>query len=491
MIDDAYRDVVQKTIEPATSQGAVPSTQSLGHCVRLYWDKCSDILPIIHRPTFRASESNAFLLFSVASIGTQLVGLPEMAQRGENMFESLHRAVLMSWTSILSGSHEAVPVMQAVLLGQTFAMMSSNPAHLLTAQAFHGTLVLCCARFRKHLDDARARQQHHAESTRSLEERWQLWATDQSFIRIEHSLKILDAEFSLLYHSRPLVRSQISPISENENLAFSARDAKDWQMLECSGIPAAWVGGLSSDEYSNPSMVPSKDGPAIGIFSQYARLAEILARVAEARMPASGTPAMMDPEADLEAWLRQNSEDLRLSKNATVQLECLWHSGWLAVLCDINLLEVACGRDGAHKGDQARPRVEAWASDEGARRAIIHAFKILQLISRVPFSNVVALHVPRAAYHAGLILVCIAAAGRENVFPIEYAWEQLTAHRDIESLQDTQRLTATDKKELEQDFTTSIRLREQACKLVSLLRRLWPWGISGRFASTLGDLLQV
>lgn len=116
----------------------------------MYFTRFHPIFPVLHAPTFRPSAKRSLLLLSICSIGSLFLGSAHAASQGLKIFETLNKAILSSvrchfcyiplsncvsndpqWEKyIMNGGSEAIAMVQAALLGQTFGLLSRVRHHL-------------------------------------------------------------------------------------------------------------------------------------------------------------------------------------------------------------------------------------------------------------------------------------------------------------------------------------------------------------------------
>ena len=140
-LDDQFRDAAQHQLNDVPLNAPLPSTSSLNKCLRQAMGRFLILLPIVHVPSFVPDRSNAWLLVAMCSLGSQLIQCRDALSHGHRMFESLHRAILSSWSTFSTPRPDWLCILQATVFGQTHAMLSSHGKYLHTAQAFHGTLI--------------------------------------------------------------------------------------------------------------------------------------------------------------------------------------------------------------------------------------------------------------------------------------------------------------------------------------------------------------
>lgn len=88
-------------------------------------------------------------------------------------------------------------------------------------------------------------------------------------------------------------------------------------------------------------------------------------------------------------------------------LPVLWHSIFISLYADLNLLEQAIGRDGQGPSLEASTPVSEWASSLNDSRCLVHTSLIVRHLDNMSISAEPAIHVPRALFSAALSYLCV------------------------------------------------------------------------------------
>jgi hypothetical protein len=487
-LDESYRRIVQRQLD-VWEVPSLPPIAFLNECLRQVTQRFSCLLPIIHLPTFKPTDSNALLLVSMCAIGSQLVNSSEAQLHGDRMFESLHRAVLASWSSLSTTRRDVLPIFQAVVMGQTFAMLSAKRSHLLTAQAFHGTIIFSYQQARKNMERLYAAE---GETSSALSKIGLLDKFRQDMDRVGYALCIQDTELSLLCNQPPVLRGRDGMMSEPRTddeyfipdlqpppLIHTAKDPDySWNTRDTSSTLA----------YTNRSAREDCDHAEQPLLWQYANLSNLLAEIAEQRCRPKHAESQQQQrhyEVAIAEWLSNWKDQLKSPQARVLQLDCLWHSGWLAILCDLDLLEIANGRDGSGSAEKAVFTTIMWASSPEAHRALIHVFGIQRSLASITLAQTPAIHIPRCAYHAALVLCSLAAFAPADHSAFSVVDEDLRRSVDIQAMVQAGWLSTRSWSKIEAEYKTRERVKEQAAGLASTLERLGGWGLSKNLARTL------
>ncbi|PIG85278.1 hypothetical protein AARAC_004377 [Aspergillus arachidicola] len=400
-LDDEYREGLSCCLQQRVLAEALPSTEFLNQCVQMYFTRFSPIFPVVHPSTFRPSPKHSLLLLSICSVGSLFVGSDYAIAQGSRIYERLHKAVLSSWENYFcKGKEETLAVIQAALVGQTFAILSGDPRQLLIAQTFHGTVVNWARRCNMFQIRQSTDLLPSSISGWTTEQHWKVWAHAEEQVRVATGLYIHDTELSTLFITRPMLRHTASniPITVNDRL-WQAKSSTDWKTLnEWESIPSQnTTAGLSQ-------------------FTQLAQLEGIIASIADRRSLNFGLRE--DVSGQFVSWLMQFFDNYLQPEGSNIvspfSLEILWHSAFLALFVDLDRLELATGRDGYVRSLPHREYIKEWASSQDGRRCVLHGVLILQKIQSMTLGVEPAMHVPRVLYQAAMVWYAYLKFGVDN-----------------------------------------------------------------------------
>jgi hypothetical protein len=477
-IDDADRDNLAQRLQQHITTAPLPSTDFLNMCIRMYFTRFNEILPIIHQPTFRPSVKRSLLLLSICSMGCLFLGSSHATQQGIRIFETLNKAILSSWEKhIVREKSEALSMVQAALIGQTFGMLSGRPKDLLTVQTFHGT-VITWARRKNFFSGRRAIELINIEDIeRAPEQAWRIWSQAEEQIRLWAAVSILDAELSELLLSEPLLRRFAPSDLVSEDDLWTAPSAQAW-------------GNAVRHRLEQPriSISPSSPSSQAIEFRSYVELEGI-------------TSAISDATNSLE----NNRRDLLLVKCQPVLmsfydrylhplqplsapqwykdkfcLQALWHANFLSLLADLDRLEQALGREGFDEAQRNTGYACAWANSSDGLRCAIHAVLILHLLETLPAGGTEpAIHVPRVLFRATIIWFCYLKFGVRD--PSEW-YEQSQACSNPNSLLELRHISANPVNLLFESLDFQQRRPSPSessttCRYVDLMGRIGHWGL--------------
>jgi hypothetical protein len=386
-----------------------------------------------------------------------------------------------SWGRYLTrSSTESLSMIQASLLGQTFAILSGVPARLNLAQAYHGTILAWAqqAKLFKEKPGDLAEGPINMDPAQ-LDRAWRSWAESQQRIRLVLGLQIHDAELAVMFHHEPLLRheKESSRHSTSEQL-FNATSASSWLVL----------GRRLERTDENPSLVgasaPQKIPRMLSAFDGYARLSGIAAAICESRQQLLlETSKQLFFISKLLRW-QQEAKDLWKDQTSDPhRLTILWHSTFISLLADCEKMESAVGKDGLAGVSQTQGYIIEWASSPAASRCLMHAFCLQKRAELIQYGHEPAIHVPRCLFQAAYVWYLFSknapsnsALPRED-FP-EFQQISTALPQDL-----FQRASRRSENSAIADLSTLYTLKD-------LLQRVGRWGLSKKYASILGLLIE-
>ncbi|KAL4889515.1 hypothetical protein BDV59DRAFT_195627 [Aspergillus ambiguus] len=476
--DETYRAGLSRQLQPRMHDEALPSAEQLNLFAKLFFSRFHSLFPVIHAPTFRPTAENSLLFLSICSIGSLFVGSPHAVVQGTRIFERLNKAILASWENILSQSRpDALSMVQAGIFGQTFAILSGRPRDLVMADVLHGTVMSWARESNKH-SHVDLNSGHHFNldaDEQGLEEQWQIWIEIEQRGRVEIALNIHDAELADLLHHDPIRKHRFTqyPHLESEAL-FMAPTAVKWAAL--------YKQSLSSRKATPGVPDPFHDAGGKSRFAAYGVLESINADIIETRH----SNALSADEAKrisklLILWWQTYSVHLRDDEDP-FGLPVLWHSIYMSLYVDIDLLEQAIGRCGYLPKVRAVNKVRTWASSLDASKCLVHALLIQRYLERMRVSSEPAIHIPRALFSAALVWICFNRIGYKKEIDLQaFEAPEIQLLGSKSALQEVQGQAFGDPA-----FADVNHLH----RLIDLLHRVGRWAISKTFASVLCAALE-
>ncbi|KEF61507.1 uncharacterized protein A1O9_03074 [Exophiala aquamarina CBS 119918] len=187
----------------------------------------------------------------------------------------------------------------------------------------------------------------------------------------------------------------------------------------------------------------------------------------------------------------------------------LWHYSFMTLMTDLDVLELAIGKDGPDVSHSVRQYVSSWISSPDSKRCLLHALLLQNFMVNTSMGSVMAIHTPRILFAAAVCWACYMLY-QPSIPSSSSLSAQFTVHTDrtdvFESLELLPEIRAMDSSTwsstLPSGFTgkqasaalksiltanTAEMKAATLCVLETMLRRLGTGGISRRFA----DIIQI
>lgn len=350
---------------------------------------------------------------------------------GSMLFERVNKAVLAApWERNHSHRPEQVRNMiKTAMIGQTFALLSGNPFHLMTAAAYLGSLITL-ARHSRLFHDAPAISIDEDLSPEALDATWRRWARDEELKRIALVLFIHDAEISALFHHDPILRHNATfiPTASSAEL-FSAPTAVAWaskykgkqaerprqtgQAVQPPDNPCSRKSSQpysSNISWSSSSAIPTGQDHMLNV---YTRLSGVAASIFECRHLGSLSSEQAKRfESDLITWYTSVPAPFRELGNTSMQPETpfsmlpLWHYTFMTLTTALETLELAIGRDGAAMAPSTGEYALSWISSPDSKRCLLHALLLQNLVASVNMGSFFPIHTARILFSAAVCWYC-------------------------------------------------------------------------------------
>ncbi|KAJ5627613.1 hypothetical protein N7490_009841 [Penicillium lividum] len=418
-VDEAYRTSLAAKLQPHIPFLALPSTDFLNLCVQMYFTKFHRVFPIVHAPTFRPSSKSSLLLLSICSIGSLFVGSSHAASQGVKVFETLNKAILSSWERHFSKQGpETIAMIQAALIGQTFGLLSGRKKDLLTAETFHGTLVVWARRATTFKCKEASDYINSSEILDAPEKVWKRWIQAEEQNRLLAGIHVHDVEISELFLTDPYLRHSPGklPLLCDDDL-WDMTTVEDWRqriMIHTSGSnPDIHETSLYRPELTANGATVTVPGILRSGFHTYLELEELAASATEGKN--TDDPAQ---QKTLEnALVNFHTSYIRPSREHATDPYCLlvlWHSIFFSLYANISRLELVIGKEGLTEAENHVGYVRSWASSPDGQCCALHAALILRELERENIGTEPPMHVPRILFRAALIWFCYTRFGTDT-----------------------------------------------------------------------------
>ncbi|PYI26239.1 hypothetical protein BP00DRAFT_407708 [Aspergillus indologenus CBS 114.80] len=206
----------------------------LDACLQEFFDRISPCFPVIHRPTFLPRETIPPLLLNMVALGSLFVCLPDSARKGEMLWRLGHSAVATSWQTLIThrGPRDACDGVQLVLtalLGQLFALLSSNESIRTTAFVWHGLGFYWARTCGMHAVAELPTAPLMPCPPQELQAHWHRWTAVETQKRAILGHYILDGLISQTSGAPASARHLINSLrTAGSDAVFQAHTADDW-----------------------------------------------------------------------------------------------------------------------------------------------------------------------------------------------------------------------------------------------------------------------
>lgn len=164
----------------------------------------------------------------------------------------------------------------------------------------------------------------------------------------------------------------------------------------------------------------------------------------------------------------------------------LWHSCFLLLFSEVGNTERASNLDDHTALGCTVEELKPWPSTETAKRCVIHALLVVQLLGCLRISDMPAMHVARTAWHAAIILAAYTHYGPGDQLEDEEL--DILAYPEIMEVRNIGVLSEADWLAICRNVSPR-RCRASAYQACSSLRSLGPWGDAAYYASSLDRIL--
>lgn len=468
--DEISRDALADSLQQRVPDTTLPPTQFLNRCLHMFTTRLWPLIPIIHLPTFEPARTNPLLLLSVCSLGALAIGSEEALYHGERLFDGVQKAILVSFAPNRIADEHALAILQAAMIGQTYAILSGSASNLLTAQCFHGTMGVAVRTFYDQW--AKPKDSSSALDSQPSPDEWEPWIREQTAIRLLNSIYVHNGEVFATVHQPALLRAHPFHVRvAADDKLFLAKTADEWVSLQARNL------------HQQPT--------PHSLFSSCASLDCFVAEIYHHKTgPFNRTDVAADDEIQnsLFTWFLESVPMIDSDGARRLSLLMLWHSCFVLLLSDLDMVERVFGRDGSNISQDDSNILNAWILTPHAKRCVIHALLIYVLLERFRVSEVPAIHVARVAWQAGLVLAVYSFFARtEQNFNV---MATISSCRVLRAIRKSSLFTPSDWTMVEQNATPE-RCRTSAFSLSAVLRHLGPWQNGARYAKTLDHILHL
>ncbi|KAL4972554.1 hypothetical protein BDW66DRAFT_120380 [Aspergillus desertorum] len=453
----AVRDVSDMVTSSSSSVTAAIKATSitsvfLDECLHMFFVRFIPTFPILHRATFVFRDCTHPLLLNAMALGSLYLGPKDSVAKGEALWRLAHTAVSTSWQSLIThrGPYDAcngVQLLLTALLGQIYGALSKSRAIRTTSQVFR-PLGFFWARHCGMLDsEPFSTEDVPFPNTPSSEKdhKWRKWAAREIQQRALLAYYVLDGLVAQMSGDGASTRHVANPLTlPSSEAAFDANTADEW------------LTHMRSQKAEQPSFrlifrslfPPTSSFRALdyqlSAFSLRVILEGLQSLVSdsdECDLAAVGVPGRSDVRRALAQVHETITMSIHLSAPERLEVLLRWHTICLDTMINSTVLcRHVCSRydipQQVSGGSRTlRPGFDMlkWVNTEDARRALLHAIAIQDIIEQLPRGRAHVIHMPSSLFAAATVYVVFALAGIANIhLPRTIVWQDaLLSHADL------------------------------------------------------------
>ncbi|KAL3476812.1 C2H2 type zinc finger domain protein [Aspergillus californicus] len=453
----AVRDVSDMVTSSSSSVTAAIKATSvtsvfLDECLHMFFVRFIPTFPILHRATFVFRDCTHPLLLNAMALGSLYLGPKDSVAKGEALWRLAHTAISTSWQSLIThrGPHDAcegVQLLITALLGQIYGALSKNRAIRTTSQVSR-PLGFFWARHCGMLDsDPFSMEDVPFPNASSSEKdhKWRTWAAREIQQRALLAYHILDGLVAQMSGDGASTRHVANPLTLPSNEpAFDANNAEEWlthmrsqkaeqpsfRLIFRSLFPP--IGSLRSLDYQ------------LSAFSLRVILEGLQSLVSDSDeydLAAVGVPGRSDVKRALAQVHETINLNIHLSAPERLEVLLRWHTICLDTMINSTVLcRHVCSRydipqnvSGGSRTLRQNFDMLNWISTEDARRALLHAIAIQDIVEQLPRGRAHVIHMPSSLFAAATVYIVFALAGVANIhLPRTIIWQDaLLSYADL------------------------------------------------------------
>lgn len=443
------------------------SSVFLDECLHMFFCRFIPTFPVLHRATFVFRECTQPLLLNAMAIGSLYLGPKDSVAKGEALWRLAHVAVTTSWEVLIThqGPYDSCPGVQLVvtsLLAQIYGALSKNRTIRQTSQAFHALSFFWARQCPPPLKSTNLPSPSASSAEREIA--WRTWAAKEIQQRALLGHYLVDGLISRMSGEAPSVRHTTNQLGlPSTEIAFEAMTADEWLNCMRSSDPTS----LSFRKIISSLFLPESQNPTLNqMFSAYS-LRVILEGLQSLVSDCDNEEGLIGvpTKSGLRCALAQIYESISSSPNISsperLELFLRWHTICLDACKDSSVLcRTVCSRYNitqhvvSSKGGDEKGEMDfvSWANTEDARRALLHAIAIQEIVEQLPRGRAHVIHIPSSLFASATVYCVFSLAGQTTVnLPSVVNWQSVLSsgyenvNGNIEGLGDSGNVSETKK----------------------------------------------
>ncbi|KAK8192566.1 hypothetical protein M8818_007736 [Zalaria obscura] len=429
----------------------------LDECLHMFFERFIPTFPVLHRATFVFRECTHPLLLNAIALGSLYMGPKDAVAKGEALWRLSHTAIATSWQTMIKhrGPHDSCKGIQLVmtaLLGQVYASLSRNRGLRTTSQIFHALgfyWARHCGMF--DIDTGTGSDIPAIDATpQEKEQIWHRWVAREIQRRILLAHYILDGQIAQVSGDPTSVRHAANQLLlPSSEAAFAAETAEEWvQIMHTSSTLTTTFKDVFRSLFPRTTL----STPALTQYSALScrvileGLQSLVSECDENDNAAIGVPTRGEIRRALAQFHTVITANQNIQNTAVETLEILlrWHAICLDAATDsTRLARHLCARYamtqhiyGGGRGvasstslgtsSSSALDLAAWCSTPDARRCLLHAVAIQDIVEDLPRGRAHAIHMPTSLFAAATVYAVFALQGRGTVLlPRQVEWRDV------------------------------------------------------------------
>ncbi|OAL44756.1 hypothetical protein IQ07DRAFT_648960 [Pyrenochaeta sp. DS3sAY3a] len=416
-IPPLHERTVPHTPDPEPGSANLPTANTLGICIDLFFSRFEPAMSLIRNQSFEARLSPPIILFPMILIGMTFLNTDASKS---TVLSLIPRAVEEARLALtFSTSSKSIPNATKALVS-SMLLLSLSLGHPKT-KFLHTTMMLLNQTFDVakqfglfHLSPPSREIFIVLDDNKDTKDQWIAWISAETLKRVVASLITIDALYAHDLQIRPqLAGESVSFMLPCEPDLFNIPDHRAWMLAIRSGCEVATPITVYQENTSALPVLPYESSIQNFLAAIWIRISDVRHRSLRhqdlrnsigSHIPAVTYAKDSRSHSILSLLARLMYENQEKLQSRDPRANSEWNYLNMIMLADLELLECAIGRSGPMLGRSALKKVAIWAQTTAARRAVLHAAQIYLILSRLKRSYTPWYHSELSLLSAGLVL---------------------------------------------------------------------------------------
>ncbi|RKL22831.1 hypothetical protein BFJ70_g13024 [Fusarium oxysporum] len=433
MDEEKRQDLIREFGSPGSSVDFLPA-RLLNLGLTIAFRQPHSLVPFIHQPTFSAKSASNSVVFSLCLLGLVILDSSFVKPFTQHYLPAATEQCCSQLATASFGPEGSAQLIErlasAALLLMAWSISSPHGARdaFLSRMLYHqtinrvqmsGLLMPRPASFSidNLLNQANSVRLVH-DPAQSDDWAWKAWARTESFKRLISTLIMIDAWWASRLNTEPLICTSVVQLEMSTSIdLYRSSSAKSWRSCRDAGTSATTDPVVIRMHDPSITLKPLQETSPIGMTGLlsviWARILQHQHQTRGARLPEDGNGEQ--PTASVDASSETGNNMLRVLGDIYTNYSrflryrnpnCIaqWHFLNLNLLANLEIFEMASGRNGAESAYAALQEIANWSQTQHARRACLHAAGIYIAMSRRRANDGVMLHSDMSLFTAALVL---------------------------------------------------------------------------------------